>query len=81
MRARLSRRAARKGQAMKKTITLSDDQVDELVVSIRLDIKRMNQFMQFDLENGDMEDAAKWEARIRRLDQVDQKIRRAKWKS
>lgn len=66
---------------MKKTITLSEDQVDELVVSIRLDIKRMNQFMQFDLENGDMEDAAKWEARIRRLDQVDQKIRRAKWKS
>lgn len=65
---------------MKKTITLSEDQVDELVVSIRLDIKRMNQFMQFDLENGDMEDAAKWEARVRRLDQVDQKIRRAKWK-
>lgn len=65
---------------MKKTISLTEEQEFELIVSIRLDVEKMREFRKLDMEDGNEEGAARWEKRIRALEQVQEKIRRAKWK-
>lgn len=65
---------------MKKTISLTEDQELELRVTIRSDVEKMKKLQQFDMENGDEEGAAKWGETIRVLEQVQEKIRRAKWR-
>ena len=65
---------------MKKTISLTEDQVCELMVTIRLDVEKMKKFRQLDLEDGNEKGAARWGERIRALEQAEEKIRRAKWR-
>lgn len=66
---------------MKKTISLTEDQEFELMVTIRSDVEKMKKHQQFDMENGNEKGAAKWGESIRVLEQVQEKIRRAKWRS
>ena len=65
---------------MKKTISLTEDQVCELMVTIRLDVEKMREFQQLDMEDGDEKGAVRWGERIRALEQVQEKIGRAKWR-
>lgn len=66
---------------MKKTITLTEAEESELMVTIRLDVEKMKKHQQFDMEQGDEKGAAGWGERVRSLEQVQEKIRRAKWRS
>lgn len=52
----------------------------ELMVTIRLDVEKMKEFRQLDLEDGNEKGAARWGERIRALEQAEEKIRRAKWR-
>lgn len=65
---------------MKKTIGLTEDQVRELMVTIRSDVEKMKKHQQFDMEVGNEKGAARRGERIRALEQVAEKIRRAKWR-
>ncbi len=64
----------------KKTISLTEEQVVEILVAIRSEQYLQKQFLQLAQEEGSAEEAAKWEARISLLEQVEEKIRRAKWR-
>lgn len=65
---------------MRKTISLTEDQEFELMVTIRSKVEKMKKHQKFDMENGDEKGAAKWGESIRVLEQVQEKIRRAKWR-
>ena len=65
---------------MRKTISLTEEQELELLIATTKNIDKFKGFVQFDLEQGNKESAAKWEERVRTLEQVQEKLRRAKWK-
>lgn len=65
---------------MRKTISLTEEQELELLVATTENIDKFKRIAQFDVERGNKESAARWEERVRTLEQVQEKLRRAKWK-
>lgn len=65
---------------MKKTISLTEDQMLELEVAVQSAIEQMKGSQQFYLKQADEKGAAKWGERVRTLEQVQGKIEKGKWK-
>lgn len=65
---------------MKKTISLTEDQVLELLIAIKSKAEQVKGLQRFELEQGDKKGAAEWAESAQTLERVAEKIRRAKWR-
>lgn len=65
---------------MKKMITLEDDHVLSVCAAIGTQIIEMNKLLQFAREREEEASISFYEKEIAALEQVQEKIRRAKWK-
>ena len=68
-----------KRQAMKKTITLTDDQIVAVGVAIETQIMELNKLLRFVREREGKEAASLYEKDIAELEQVKAVVKEAKW--